>query len=88
MLSSRNGEHRGASSPVFDLFTALGLVSQNFRLSERADQDCADEEEYRANHNDVELQGNVHEGAPWPFTMKQVYQKSADRPGVILVAMQ
>jgi hypothetical protein len=27
-------------------------------------------------------------GAPWPFTMKQVYQKSADRPGVILAAMQ
>jgi len=27
MLSSRNGEHRGASSPVFDLFTALGWVS-------------------------------------------------------------
>ena len=47
---------------MFDLFTALGLVSQNFRLSERADQDCADEEEHRANHNDVELQGNVHEG--------------------------
>jgi hypothetical protein len=88
MLSSRNGEHRGASSPVFDLFTALGLVSQNFRLSERADQDCADEEEYRANHNDVELQGNVHEGAPWPFMVKRFYQKNAVRPEVTRVAAQ
>jgi hypothetical protein len=61
---------------------------KDLRLSERADQDRADKQEDCANHNDVELQGNVHEGAPWPFTMKQVYQKSADRPGVILVAMQ
>jgi hypothetical protein len=34
---------------------------KDLRLSERADQDCAEKQEDRANHNDVELQGNVHE---------------------------
>src|SRR5580692_9222490 len=38
---------------------------KDLRLSERADQDRADKQEDCANHNDVELQSNVHEGAPW-----------------------
>ena len=49
----------------------------DFRLSERADQDCADEKEHRAKHNDVELQGNVHERAPYG-----AMSRKADPPAV------
>jgi hypothetical protein len=40
----------------------LAIFPLDARLSERAEEDRADEHEDRENHDDVELQGNVHEG--------------------------
>jgi hypothetical protein len=39
------------------------LLSLDLQPSERAEQDCGDKQEYRANHQDVDLQGHVHERA-------------------------
>ena len=38
------------------------MIPLDLRFSERADQNCADEQEGGANRHDVELQSNVHEG--------------------------
>jgi hypothetical protein len=40
----------------------LAIFPLDARLSKRAEEDRADKHEDREDHNDVELQGNVHEG--------------------------